>query len=114
MFDIWEANYAIDLWGMAFCAVGAFCTLLLVRADRGYRNLLVAMFSLELLAAAGDAAGIALMGDASGFARAVTQAGNLALFAGTFLLQAALSLYLCLRIGEAGGSTYRGRRAARA
>ena len=57
MFDVWEANYAIDLWGMAFCAVGAFCT---------------------------------------------------------FLLQAALSLHLCLRIGEAGGSTYRGRPAARA
>lgn len=107
MFDVWQANYALELWGVAFSAVGIACTLLLVRTDKSYRNLLVAMFSLELLAAAGDATTIVYAGEVSDFARAMSHLGNFATFAGTFLLQAALSMYLCLRFGEAGGPTYR-------
>lgn len=107
MFDIYELNIAIEVWGIAFCLIGIVCSLLLVHGNSQYRRLLVVMFSLELLAAAGDAVTMVYAEQTGGLARIVLYAGNFTTFACTFLLQAAITYYLCLRFSEAGRPSYK-------
>lgn len=104
MFDVRELNIAIELWGVAFCAIGIACALLLARDGSRYRNLLVSLFSLQLASSAGDAVAGVCRGQAGALAWAGTHAGNFVTFAAAFLLAAAFTSYLCARLGEAGAT----------
>lgn len=107
MFDVRELNIAIELWGAAFCVMGIVCALLMARANGRYRNLLTVGFVLELVASGGDSLAGLFRGQEGALAWAMVHVGNLATFFGNFLLVSALTVYLCLRIEEAGGPEYR-------
>ena len=107
MFDIRWFNIAIEVWTMAFCLIGIACTILLARAHVRYRNLFIAAFSFEFIAAAGDAFAGIYRGVPSDFAWAATHIGNFATFLGSFLLLIVLTTYLCARLEEAGARSLR-------
>ena len=106
MYGIRELNVAIELWGVAFCAVGIACVLIFVRSDHRYRRLLVAAFTMELLAADGDAIAGMFRGQEGTLAWIAVHAGNPITYIGNFALLAVLTVYLCTRIEDAGGSSY--------
>lgn len=102
-----ELNIAIELWGVAFCAIGIACVILFGRADGQNRRLVLAGFAFELVAAGGDALAGFFRGGEGALAWAMTHAGNWATFSGNFLLVVVLTSYLLNRISEAGGPKYR-------
>jgi len=106
LFDVRELNIAIELWGVAFCALGIACALMFARSNAYYRNLLIALFSLELVSAGGDAVAGLFRGQEGALAWAMTHAGNLLTFFGSFLLVGVLATYICVRIEDAGGRPY--------
>lgn len=107
MFDVHEVNIAIELWGVAFCAVGIASAFLLAGADRHHRNQVAGLFAGELVMAGGDAVAGIFRGQEGALAWTGTHVGNFAVFAGGFALVALLTLYLRGRIEEAGGPDLR-------
>lgn len=107
MFSVRALNIAIELWGVAFCAIGIGCVLLYARGDGRYRSLLLAGFAAEIIASGGDAIAGMFRGQEGAFAQIAVYAGNYATFIGNFALVSVLTWYLCARIREAGGSAYR-------
>ena len=103
MFGVRELNVAIELWGVAFCAVGIASAFLLARADSRYRRLVAGMFAAVLIMAGGDAIAGIFRAQEDGFAWAMTHVGNLATYWGAFFLLVFLTKYLGARIQEAGG-----------
>ncbi|MBR3384291.1 MAG: histidine kinase [Atopobiaceae bacterium] len=108
MFSARELNIAIELWGAVLCVVGIASVLVLERADRRYRTLLLGMFATMLVMTAGDAFAGMGRGVGRSFAWVMVHVGNLATFVGGFLLVAFVTRYLCERIEEVGGPAYRG------
>ena len=106
MFDVREFNVSIELWAVLFCLVGIVCVLLFTRPGDRFRRPFIALFSLELVSAGGDALAGIFRGQAGEVAWAMTHLGNHATFVGAFLLLAVLTSYLCSRIEEVGGSRY--------
>lgn len=107
MFDIREINIVIELWCMMFCVIGIVCALMLVRRQTRYRGIVVTCFALEFIAAGGDAAAGIYRGQTDELAWYAVHIGNFATFACSFLLLAAITHYVCARIDEATGHTYR-------
>lgn len=107
MFDVRALNIAIELWGVAFCAISIGCVLLYAREVGRYRTLLLSGFAAEIVAAGGDALAGMFRGQEGTFAQIVVYAGNHATFIGNFVLISVLTAYLCARIHEVGGSAYR-------
>ena len=103
MFGVRELNVAIELWGVAFCAIGIACVLLFARADGRYRSLLVAGFATELVASGADALAGLFRGQEGLVAQVMVLVGNHSTYVANFLLVAVLTAYLCARIEEAGG-----------
>lgn len=106
MFDVREINIAIELWGVVFCAIGIACALMFARTATRYRNLSIALFSLELVSAGGDAVAGIFRGQDGALAWAMTHACNLLTYFGSFLLVGVLTTYICARIVDAGGKPY--------
>ena len=106
MYSIRELNVAIELWGVAFCAIGIACVLIFARSDHRYRRLLVAAFTMELLASEGDALAGLFRAQEGDLAWIAVHAGNYITFIGNFALLAVLTLYLCTRIKDASGNEY--------
>ena len=104
MFEIREVNIAIELWGVAFSALGILCTLLFGRAEGRYRNLFIAFFSLELVAAGGDAMAGIYRAQPGAVAWTATHLGNFATFAGNIFLLAIFTSYLLARLEDVGGT----------
>ena len=107
VFDIRGLNIAIELWGVAFCLTGAVTAALFSRTDRKRLNLLLLMFAAELVASSGDAVAGIYRGQAGTVAWLATHLGNFATFAGNFSLLAAFTLFICVRLHDAGGGRYR-------
>ena len=107
MFDALELNIAIELWGVAFCVVGIVCCFLFTNVGERWRNLILAGFAVELVAAGGDAIAGMFRGQAGSLAWMATHLGNLATFMGGFLLVAVLTVYVCVRIEDAEAGSYR-------
>ena len=55
MFDVRQLNIAIEMWGVAFCLIGAFSTILFSQLANRYKTIVFCGFLLELVACAGDA-----------------------------------------------------------
>ncbi|MBE6470416.1 MAG: hypothetical protein E7000_01750 [Coriobacteriaceae bacterium] len=106
MFGVRELNVSIELWGVAFCLIAIVSTLLFARFERRYHWLIVAQFSMMLVAAGGDAIAGIFRGQSGAFAWAATHIGNFATFAGSFLLLALFTWYLNARLEQAGGRIY--------
>ena len=107
MFEVHTLNVSIELWGVAFCIIGIASTLLFSRAQVNYRQLIIAGFALEMVAAGGDAIAGIFRGQSGGLAWVATHIGNAATFIGGFLLLGVITSYACVRIHEAGGSRYK-------
>ena len=107
MFGVRELNIAIELWGVAFCAIGIGCVLLYARGHGRYQSLLLAGFAAEIIASGGDAVAGMFRGQEGAFAQFAVYAGNYATFIGNFALVSVLTWYLCARIREVGGSACR-------
>lgn len=107
MFDVRELNIAIELWGVAFCAIGIACVILFGRVDGQNRKLILAGFAIELVASGGDALAGFFRGGEGALAWAMTHVGNWATFIGNFFLVVVLTCYLLNRIAEVGGPEYR-------
>lgn len=106
LFGVRELNVAIELWGVAFCAIGIVCVQLFSRIEGRRRSLLLAGFATELVASGGDALAGLFRGQAGSLAWAMVRVGNYATFIGNFVLVAVLTSYLCSRIEDAGGASY--------
>ena len=106
MFGVRELNVSIELWGVAFCAVGIACAVFFMRSGDRYRNLFIAFSLLVLLASGGDALAGVFRGQAGSLAWTMTHLGNFVTFCANFLLLAAITMYLCSRIQEAEGPAY--------
>ena len=107
MIGIRELNIAIETWGVAFCGLGILCVLFLLRADNSFRRLLLVAFSMDLVTCGGDVLAGLFRGQEGTLAWAMVHFGNYATFVGGYLLIGVLTVYLCLRIEEAGGPSYR-------
>ena len=112
MIGIRELNIAVEFWGVAFCGLGIVCVLFLLRADNPFRRLLLIAFSMDLITCGGDILAGMFRGQEGALAWAMVHGGNYATFLGGYLLISVLTIYLCLRIAEAGGPAYRGWRLA--
>ncbi len=106
MFGVRELNVAIELWGVAFCLVGAVSIMLFAHPVGRRRGLLALMFSAALVSAGGDALAGLYRGVAGSLAWTMTHVGNFATFAGSFVLAALFSHYLCVRLEESSGRSY--------
>lgn len=105
--EIRDINISVELWSMAFCAVGIVCCLLLLRAGGRKRVLIIVGLALELVAAGCDAMAGMFRGQEGQLAWAATHVGNTVSFVACFFMLATLTSYLCLRIEDAGGPRHR-------
>ncbi len=103
MFGVRELNISVEIWGFAFCAIGIACVMLLMREGGRYRTLLASMFFFELASAGGDAIAGIYRGQAGTVAWLATHVGNATTFICGFLLLAAFTSYLDMRLEEADG-----------
>ena len=106
MFGVRELNVAIELWGVAFCLIGAVSIMLFAHAVGRSRYLLVTMFVSALLCAGADALAGLYRGAAGDVAWLATHVGNFVTFASAFVLAALFVQYLCVRLEESSGKTY--------
>lgn len=107
MFDIRELNIAFELWGVALCVLGNACLLLFSRSEGSYRRIIFTMFTLELIAAGGDAVAGIFRGRSGIIAWQATHLGNFATFSANFFLLAVFTSYLCERMREVGATHVR-------
>ena len=107
MFDIRELNIAFELWGVALCVLGNACLLLFSRSEGSYRRIIFTMFTLELIAAGGDAVAGIFRGRSGFIAWQATHLGNFATFSANFFLLAVFTSYLCERMREVGATHVR-------
>ncbi len=103
MFSVRELNISVEIWGAAFCAIGIACVMLLMRGGGRYRALLASMFFFEFASAGGDAIAGLYRGQEGTVAWLATHVGNSATFICGFLLLAAFTSYLDMRLNEADG-----------
>ena len=90
-----------------FCLVGIAVTSIFSRASRKYRGHLLALFALELLTLGADAIAGICRGKLDTLSWVGTHAGNLTTFVGSYLLLAAFTAYLCVRLNELSRETRR-------
>lgn len=107
MFDIRTLNISIELWGAAFCVIGIMCLVLFGRPIERYRALIGAGFASGFISSCGDALAGFFRGGTGDLAWAMTHIGNNANYIANFILIAILTAYLCARIKDAGGASYR-------
>ena len=107
MFDVRSINIAIELWGVAFCLIGAVVAVLLSRTFSRRLNLLLLMFAAEMVACGADAVAGIYRGQPGAAAWFATHAGNLATFTGNYFVLATFTLFICIRIEDAGGRSHR-------
>lgn len=107
MFDVRQLNIAIEMWGVAFCLIGAFSTILFSQLANRYKTIVFCGFLLELVACAGDAFAGIFRGHAGTAAWVATHVGNLATFVGNLTLVAALVAYLCRRLEDSSDKQFR-------
>lgn len=100
-------NISIEVWGAAFCVMGAVSVVLFSTADRSYRNSLLMMYVAEAFALTGDALANMFNGRAGIVAWLATHLGHLAYYVGSYSVLGAYVSYLCDRLGEGNGREYR-------
>ena len=106
MLNSYEFNVAIETASVVFCAVGIACAFLYAPKGGRYRNLLVAMFALEMVAAGADATASIYRGQAGTVAWMGTHVCNCLTYLASFFLLAVFTTYLCTRLSELDRAPY--------